>query len=61
MLTFYSYSFQYFSSINTFILKKYIAWKSILAPRSMEISTGPASTQYWEHHTAIDKKKYYST
>ena len=29
--------------MNTFILKKYIAWKSKLAPRSVEISTGPAS------------------
>ena len=36
------FSFQYFSSMNIFILKKYIAWKRILAPRSVEISTGPA-------------------
>ena len=43
MLTFFFYSFQYFSSMNTFILKKYIMWKNKLAPRSVEISAGPAS------------------
>ena len=32
--------------MNTFILKKYIALKSILAPRSVEISTGPASMDW---------------
>ena len=40
----FSYSVQYFSSMNTFILKKVYCEKKLLAHCSVEISTGPAST-----------------